>query len=125
MAMRASTPTLRLSGSRANRLRAEHGWSQAHLADLLDLLDVSRQTVNAIETGRYDPSLPLVFDDEYRLRSVRPRDGGAFGDQRRQAADGAGRRQLGIADRLAGEDAAFRSEARTALCSLPYLRTAE
>jgi putative transcriptional regulator len=40
------------------QLRAEHGWSQAHLADLLD---VSRQTVNAIETGRYDPSLPLAF----------------------------------------------------------------
>jgi putative transcriptional regulator len=40
------------------QLRAEHGWSQAQLADLLD---VSRQTVNAIETGRYDPSLPLAF----------------------------------------------------------------
>jgi putative transcriptional regulator len=40
------------------QLRAELGWSQAHLADLLD---VSRQTVNAIETGRYDPSLPLAF----------------------------------------------------------------
>jgi putative transcriptional regulator len=40
------------------QLRAERGWSQAHLADLLD---VSRQTVNAIETGRYDPSLPLAF----------------------------------------------------------------
>lgn len=39
-------------------LRAEQGWSQAHLADLLE---VSRQTVNAIETGRYDPSLPLAF----------------------------------------------------------------
>ena len=39
-------------------LRAEHGWSQAALAELLD---VSRQTVNAIETGRYDPSLPLAF----------------------------------------------------------------
>jgi putative transcriptional regulator len=39
-------------------LRAEHGWSQAQLAELLD---VSRQTVNAIETGRYDPSLPLAF----------------------------------------------------------------
>jgi putative transcriptional regulator len=39
-------------------LRAERGWSQAHLADLLD---VSRQTVIAIETGRYDPSLPLAF----------------------------------------------------------------
>ncbi len=40
------------------QLRAENGWSQAHLADLLR---VSRQTVNAIETGRYDPSLPLAF----------------------------------------------------------------
>lgn len=39
-------------------LRASLGWSQAHLADLLK---VSRQTVNAIETGRYDPSLPLAF----------------------------------------------------------------
>ena len=40
------------------QLRADQGWSQAHLADLLD---VSRQTVNALETGRYDPSLPLAF----------------------------------------------------------------
>jgi putative transcriptional regulator len=39
-------------------LRAENNWSQAHLAELLE---VSRQTVNAIETGRYDPSLPLAF----------------------------------------------------------------
>ena len=39
-------------------LRADRGWSQAHLADLLD---VSRQTIIAIETGRYDPSLPLAF----------------------------------------------------------------
>ncbi|MQA40226.1 MULTISPECIES: helix-turn-helix transcriptional regulator [Telluria group] len=39
-------------------LRAERGWSQAHLAEQLE---VSRQTVNAIETGRYDPSLPLAF----------------------------------------------------------------
>ncbi|WP_348698830.1 helix-turn-helix transcriptional regulator [Duganella fentianensis] len=39
-------------------LRAERGWSQAHLADQLA---VSRQTINAIETGRYDPSLPLAF----------------------------------------------------------------
>ena len=38
--------------------RAANGWSQAHLADLLG---VSRQTVNALETGRYDPSLPLAF----------------------------------------------------------------
>ncbi len=39
-------------------LRAGQGWSQAHLAELLD---VSRQTIIAIETGRYDPSLPLAF----------------------------------------------------------------
>lgn len=39
-------------------LRAERGWSQAHLAELLA---VSRQTVIAIENGRYDPSLPLAF----------------------------------------------------------------
>ncbi len=39
-------------------LRTAAGWSQAHMADLLK---VSRQTVNAIETGRYDPSLPLAF----------------------------------------------------------------
>ena len=39
-------------------LRAERGWTQA---DLAARLDVSRQTVNALETGRYDPSLPLAF----------------------------------------------------------------
>jgi putative transcriptional regulator len=39
-------------------LRSEQGWSQA---DLGERLDVSRQTVNAIETGKYDPSLPLAF----------------------------------------------------------------
>ena len=39
-------------------LRAERGWSQA---DLAEALGVSRQTVNALETGRYDPSLPLAF----------------------------------------------------------------
>lgn len=39
-------------------LRETHGWSQAELAERLA---VSRQTVNAIETGRYDPSLPLAF----------------------------------------------------------------
>jgi putative transcriptional regulator len=39
-------------------LRAERGWSQAELADQLG---VSRQSVNAIETGKYDPSLPLAF----------------------------------------------------------------
>lgn len=40
-------------------LRAERGWSQVALAAKLK---VSRQTVNAIENGRYDPSLPLAFD---------------------------------------------------------------
>jgi putative transcriptional regulator len=39
-------------------MRAERGWSQA---DLAEKLDVSRQTVNAIETEKYDPSLPLAF----------------------------------------------------------------
>lgn len=39
-------------------LRAQRNWSQA---DLADAIDVSRQTVNALETGKYDPSLPLAF----------------------------------------------------------------
>lgn len=39
-------------------LRAESGWSQSELAERLD---VSRQTVNALERGKYDPSLPLAF----------------------------------------------------------------
>jgi putative transcriptional regulator len=44
--------------NRLKVLRAERDWSQA---DLADELDVSRQAVNAIETGKYDPSLPLAF----------------------------------------------------------------
>lgn len=44
--------------NRLRVLRAERDWSQA---DLAARLDVSRQTVNAIETGKYDPSLPLAF----------------------------------------------------------------
>ncbi|MEO8737570.1 MAG: helix-turn-helix transcriptional regulator [Edaphobacter sp.] len=44
--------------NRLRILRAEKGWSQA---DLADRLEVSRQSVNAIETGKYDPSLPLAF----------------------------------------------------------------
>ena len=44
--------------NRLRVLRAEHDWSQA---DLSEKLEVSRQTVNAIETERYDPSLPLAF----------------------------------------------------------------
>jgi putative transcriptional regulator len=44
--------------NRLKVLRAERDWSQG---DLATRLDVSRQSVNAIETGRYDPSLPLAF----------------------------------------------------------------
>ena len=44
--------------NRLKVLRAERHWSQA---DLAQRLDVSRQSVNAIETGKYDPSLPLAF----------------------------------------------------------------
>ena len=45
--------------NRLKELRGEKGWSQQ---DLAGRLRVSRQTVNAIENGRYDPSLPLAFD---------------------------------------------------------------
>ena len=44
--------------NRLKVLRAERDWTQAELADRLD---VSRQTVNAIEKGKFDPSLPLAF----------------------------------------------------------------
>ena len=44
--------------SHVRELRERRGWSQGELAEQLD---VSRQTVNAIETGKYDPSLPLAF----------------------------------------------------------------
>lgn len=44
--------------SHVRELREKAGWSQAALAERLG---VSRQTVNAIETGKYDPSLPLAF----------------------------------------------------------------
>jgi len=44
--------------NRLKVLRAERNWSQN---DLADRLDVSRQSINAIETGKYDPSLPLAF----------------------------------------------------------------
>ena len=44
--------------NRLRRLRAERGWSQAALGEKLG---VSRQTINAIEGGKYDPSLPLAF----------------------------------------------------------------
>ena len=45
--------------NRLRELRAIRRWSQA---DLADRLDVSRQSINAIETGRHDPSLPLAFN---------------------------------------------------------------
>lgn len=53
--------------NRLRVLRAERRWSQQ---DLADRLDVSRQSVNAIETGKYDPSLPLAFRiaDVFELR---------------------------------------------------------
>ena len=44
--------------NRLRELRDVKGWSQGELAERLD---VSRQTVNALETGKYDPSLPLAF----------------------------------------------------------------
>ena len=44
--------------NRLKVLRAERNWSQG---DLAERLEVSRQSVNAIETGKYDPSLPLAF----------------------------------------------------------------
>jgi putative transcriptional regulator len=44
--------------NRLRVLRAERGWSQA---DLAQRLEVSRQSVNAVETGKFDPSLPLAF----------------------------------------------------------------
>lgn len=48
--------------NRLKVLRAERNWSQAELAERLS---VSRQTINAIETGKYDPSLPLAFKIAY------------------------------------------------------------
>ncbi len=62
-------------------LRAEREWSQA---DLAERLDVSRQTVNALETGKYDPSLPLAFKIArlFKLpieRIFQPEDDGATG----------------------------------------------
>jgi putative transcriptional regulator len=69
--------------NRLRVLRAEREWSQA---DLAARLGVSRQTVNAIETGRYDPSLPLAFkiarlfgkliEDVFEPDEAREEDGG-------------------------------------------------
>ena len=61
--------------NRLKVLRAERDWSQQ---DLATRLDVSRQSVNAIETGRYDPSLPLAFRIadvfEMAIEEIFPRD---------------------------------------------------
>ena len=61
-------------------LRAEREWSQAELSERLG---VSRQTVNAIETGRYDPSLPLAFTIarlfEKRIEEIFEPDGAVSG----------------------------------------------
>ena len=70
--------------NRLKVLRAEYDWSQQ---DLAEKLDVSRQTINAIETEKYDPSLPLalkiarlfgqpvekIFDDEHAAEAQRRR----------------------------------------------------
>ena len=53
-----TTMVLDSMNNRLRLLRAERNWSQQNLAERLD---VSRQSANAIETGRYDPSLPLAF----------------------------------------------------------------
>ena len=63
-------------------LRAEREWSQAELSERLG---VSRQTVNAIETGRYDPSLPLAFTIarlfEKRIEEIFEPDGAVDGER--------------------------------------------
>ena len=56
--MRPSPRSAETVKNRLKVLRETRGWTQGMLADQLD---VSRQTVNALETGRYDPSLPLAF----------------------------------------------------------------
>lgn len=62
-------------------LREDRGWTQGALADRLD---VSRQTVNALETGRYDPSLPLAFRlarlFDTTIESIFHPDGAALGE---------------------------------------------
>ncbi|MDQ4068920.1 MAG: helix-turn-helix transcriptional regulator [Actinomycetota bacterium] len=81
--------------NRLRELRAVRRWSQA---DLADRLDVSRQTVNAIETDRYDPSLTLafklarVFDEPIEALFFPDQD--VVGEQREDAGrrDAAGRR---------------------------------
>jgi putative transcriptional regulator len=74
--------------NRLRVLRAERDWSQA---DLAAALSVSRQTVNAIENGRYDPSLPLAFAIARlfarQIEDVFTPDGDAEDDHSRDSAD--------------------------------------
>jgi putative transcriptional regulator len=67
--------------NRLKVLRAERNWSQAQVAIRLG---VSRQTINAIETGKYDPSLPLAFGlarlFEQRIEEIFNPDGTGSGD---------------------------------------------
>lgn len=53
--------------NRLRVLRTERRWFQAELAEKLD---VSRQTINAIETGKYSPSLPLAFQNRWSVRTA-------------------------------------------------------
>jgi putative transcriptional regulator len=75
--------------NRLRVLRAERQWSQAELAQRLE---VSRQTVNAIETGKYDPSLPLAFRIarlfELRIEEVFDGSGSGSTDSSRSASAG-------------------------------------
>lgn len=68
--------------NRLRVLRAERKWSQAELAERLG---VSRQTVNAVETGKYDPSLPLAFKVA-RLFELRIEDVFQPGDDRQETS---------------------------------------
>jgi putative transcriptional regulator len=84
--------------NRLRVLRAEREWSQA---DLASRLGVSRQTVNAIETGKYDPSLPLAFDmaELFNLRIEE-----IFRPDEKRPEEEAGKQEIGSAGGLAAGD---------------------
>ena len=75
--------------NRLRVLRAEHEWSQAELATRLN---VSRQTINAIETGKYDPSLPLAFQMaelfELRIEDIFQRNANGAGNVTKEKVQG-------------------------------------
>lgn len=86
--------------NRLRVLRAEREWSQAALADRLE---VSRQTVNAVETGKYDPSLPLAFKIarlfDQRIEDIfDPGSEGEVGSQRDVAVGRMSRRASSVSD---------------------------